>query len=288
MAVESGDQTVHRALTGFGGFAAKAERQDEGATRSRGVDFANHRDVAVFGALVRLDNPSAGVELLPAVGIAYESNRSRDPGRGAGERQRAAIAFGVQHGDALVVADPGGVSGAVIGEMGREQRVEAVVRQRSLQRGESDALKHHVGRGIGHDVFLDQIPAVDRRVVQVERGNAGTDLRHDRLRVPLFFRHIGRAVGHHQAEIARAGRVDARIVDLVEDAVAQREPHTARGAERRAEAALRARRPPCRNPRPAWRELDDPIGQPAHRCFDYIRRPQAPNRLGRCTQWKPL
>jgi len=46
-----------------------------------------------------------------------------------------------------------------------------------------------------------------------------------------------------QAEIAGAGVVDARIVDLVEDAVADREPDAAGRRERGADAALGARGP---------------------------------------------
>ena len=45
--------------------------------------------------------------------------------------------------------------------------------------------------------------------------------------------------------------IDARVVDLVENPVAQREPDTAVAADGCAEAAFRARRPAGRNTRPA-------------------------------------
>ena len=45
--------------------------------------------------------------------------------------------------------------------------------------------------------------------------------------------------------------IDAWIVDLVENPVAQREPDTTVATDSRAEAALGARRPARRNPRPA-------------------------------------
>src|SRR5262249_16231100 len=51
------------------------------------------------------------------------------------------------------------------------------------------------------------------------------------------------------AEIARAGIVDTGIVDLVENAVAQSEPHAAFDRGRGADSALRARGPARGN---AW------------------------------------
>src|SRR5690242_4062881 len=53
---------------------------------------------------------------------------------------------------------------------------------------------------------------------------------------------------------ARACMIDAGIVDLVENPVTRREPDTTVAADRDAEAALRARSPPCRNARPSRRK----------------------------------
>jgi len=53
------------------------------------------------------------------------------------------------------------------------------------------------------------------------------------------------------SQIPRAGLVDAGVIDLVQDAVADREPGPARMGERRACAALGARGPARRYPRPS-------------------------------------
>ena len=54
-----------------------------------------------------------------------------------------------------------------------------------------------------------------------------------------------------ETEIAGARVIDARVVDLVEDAVAQREPDATVATDGSADAAFRARRPACGEPGPA-------------------------------------
>ena len=58
-------------------------------------------------------------------------------------------------------------------------------------------------------------------------------------------------IGHDETEIAGACDIDARVVDLIENSMAQREPDTAVAADRCTQAALRTRRPSCGNTRPA-------------------------------------
>src|SRR5579871_837488 len=71
--------------------------------------------------------------------------------------------------------------------------------------------------------------------------------------VALLLGEEARAVGHDQAEVANAGLVDAGIIDLIEDAVADGEPDAACVRQSRPDAALGARRPAGRNSWPAWR-----------------------------------
>src|SRR6185503_3282246 len=61
------------------------------------------------------------------------------------------------------------------------------------------------------------------------------------------------AVGHDETEVTDVRLVRPRIVDLGEDAVTERVPDTARGAQRRAHARFRARCPSWRNARPSRR-----------------------------------
>ena len=52
--------------------------------------------------------------------------------------------FGEEHGHAFVVADPAGIAVAAVGEVGREQGVEAIVGELALQRLEANFLQKDV------------------------------------------------------------------------------------------------------------------------------------------------
>ena len=161
------------------------------------------------------------------------------------------VPLGEQHRRTLVVAHPSRIAAASVGEVGRQQHVQPEVSQRALERHETDALEHDVAPGIGQDLLLDPIATINRRVPNPIRRNARRHLRGLGAGIPLFFGEVGLPIGHDEPEIARARVIDARIVDLVENPVAQREPDTAVATDRRAEAALRTRRPARRNTRPA-------------------------------------
>ena len=267
--LKAGDQAVDRALRRLRGGAPETQRQHERAVAGREIDLAGHRDVAVLGSLVGLDDAAARFELLPAVREPDEANRSGQPRRRTRQRQGVAVALGEQHRRALVVTDPGGVAGPAVAEMRRQQRVQTIVRQRALQRGESHPLQDDIGGRIGNDVLVYLIAAVERDVPQVKCGNTVRHQRHARECMPLFLGAVRRAVGHDQSEIARARRVDARVVDFVEDAVAEREPDATRRAERGADAALGARGPARRDAGPARGVDHDPIRRTLHRHPDY-------------------
>src|ERR1700730_6040253 len=97
------------------------------------------------------------------------------------------------------------------------------------------------------------VATVARHVAKHEGGHAIIH-RPDHARgVTLLFREIAAAVGDDEAEIARAGIVDTGIIDLVENAVAQSEPHAACDRGRGADSALRARGPARENARTSGR-----------------------------------
>ena len=96
----------------------------------REIDFAGHRHVAVLGARVGLAQAFVRLQLLPAIREADESDRSGEPRRRRGERERVVLALGEQHRRALVVADPRRVAAAAVGQVRRQQHVQAEIRQR--------------------------------------------------------------------------------------------------------------------------------------------------------------
>src|SRR6185503_14848003 len=120
-----------------------------------------------------------------------------------------------------------------------------------LERHEADALKHHVAPGIGQYLLLNAIATINGRVPNLIRKDAWRHLRRLGAGISLFFRKECLPIGHDETKIARACMIDAWIVDLVEDPVAQREPDAAFATHSGTEAALRTRRPARRNTRPS-------------------------------------
>ncbi len=154
------------------------------------------------------------------------------------EGEGAAIALGKQHRAAVEVPHPCRVVAAVVGEVRREQHEQAVVAGRAGERREARALEQDRAARVGDDLLLDPV-AVLRAGVHQPVGRDPLE-QAGRLvpRITLLLGEEVAAVGHDQPEVSRAGLVHAREVDLVEDAVAQREPH--RGCPERARCRARS------------------------------------------------
>ncbi len=233
---------------------AEAQRDQHRAVAGGEVDLGAEGDIAALGALVALVEAAVAAELPPAVRGADIADRAGLPRHRAGERERDALpAGGEQHGRALVVADPGGIVRARIDEVRREQREQAVVGDVADQRLEGHLLDQHLAARIGDDLLLDAPAPVLRRVEQVIGRHAVLEHADLVVGVALLLGEIAVRGGDEEAEVARAGGIDARIVDLVEDAVAEREPQPARRRAGGADAHLGARRPARRAAGPARR-----------------------------------
>ena len=160
------------------------------------------------------------------------------------------VPLGEEHRRALVVTHPRRVAASSVGEVWSQQHVKPEISQRALERHETNTLKHHVAPRVGQYFFLDSIATINGRVQNPIRRNSWRDLQGLRPGIPFFLREECLPIGHDETKVARACVIDAWVVDLVEDPVAQREPHPAVATHSRAEAALRTRRPACRNPWP--------------------------------------
>jgi hypothetical protein len=64
------------------------------------------------------------------------------------------VPLGEQHPRAFVVAHPRSIAAASVGEVGRQQHVQAEIRRRTLWRHETDALEHNVAPGVGLDLEM--------------------------------------------------------------------------------------------------------------------------------------
>ena len=153
----------------------------------------------------------------------------------------------------LVVAGPARVAKSPVCDMGCQQRVATVVLKFAPQRLELDSLQDHVAIGIAENFFANPVTAVKARIGELEDGN--TRFERDVLKgaVALFFREVAAPIRDDQSQIASAGLIDARKVDLVQDSVAERVPDTAMRVESCANARLGAGCPARRNSRPARR-----------------------------------
>ena len=237
--VQAGDGVSRRRF----GLAAEAERQYEVSLRSEQFDLTNHGHVAVLGEVVFPRHPLVRLQILPAIGRPDVANRALRPGHGARERERIALAPCKEQRGTLEIAHPGRVATALIAKMRRQQDMHAIVGQDALLRGESDLLQYGVAMGIGQGLLLDAVTTVPADVDQLERRDALGEPVNAGVGVTLLLRKERRAVRDEQPHVAYAGLVDARIIDLVENAVAEREPNVTVGAERRAHADLGARGP---------------------------------------------
>src|SRR5579859_2950839 len=115
-----------------------------------------------------------------------------------------------------------------------------------------DLLHNDVGALVGQDVFVDTEAPADVGVGELEGGDAVFETVQNGRAIALFFGEEAVAVGDDEAEVAGAGLVDARIVDFVQDAVAEGEPDAADRGKRGADAGLGAGGPAWRNAWPTW------------------------------------
>src|SRR6185437_5850563 len=155
---------------------------------------------------------------------------------------------------ALEIVHPCGVAATLIAQVRCEQDMQAIVGQDTSLRNEPDLLQHGVTMRIGQCLLFDAITALPADVGQRERWDARGQPANAGVSVALLLGEERRAVRDDQSHVAHTSLVDARIIDLVEDAVAEREPDVTAVGEGRAPADLGARGPAGRDTGRAWSE----------------------------------
>jgi hypothetical protein len=131
----------------------------------------------------------------------------------------------------LKFAHPGGIAAAVISQMRREQDVKAIIRQGALLRVKLNLLQHRVPVRIGHNLLFDAVTAITAGVDQLEGRHTIGQPFHFVAGIAFLLGEKLRAVRDDQPHVADAGLVNAGVINLVEDSVAQREPDAALVAE---------------------------------------------------------
>ena len=105
--------------------------------------------------------------------------------------------------------------------------MQAVVTQISLHRMKANPLQNNIAIRVGENLFLNAVPAIQRSVHQFVGGNSRLNGQVFETAVALFLGEEAAAVGHDQAQIARAGLVYSRIIDFIQNAMTDGEPHPA-------------------------------------------------------------
>src|SRR2546421_6556267 len=182
-------------------------------------------------------------QLTPAVVDTNVAAAPRAPVTARREREGHLAAAREEHRDALVLVAPGIIAIALIADVRREQREDAVALERADERAEANALHDDVALGIGDDRLLDLVAAARARVDQPIARHSGGEQMHDAPCVALFLGEEGcivrrAGIRDEQSEIARVRLVDARVVHLVENTVRDREPDEAAAVERGADTTL--------------------------------------------------
>ena len=240
-----------RSVARFRGAAAEAHGDRKRTGAGPDIDLSGESDVPVLRPVVYAGQLPVPRDVLPSVRETDESDGSHGPGLRAGHGDAGTVSFREEHRDAFVGIDPSRVPPSAVADVRRQKCIDPVGFEGSGQRHETRLLEHDLAEGVGDDLLFDAVPARFRGVVQTIRRNPGgkeTD------GMPAFALFLGEeSVGgrHEHAHVPRAGLVDTGVIDLVEDPVAQREPHAAGSVQRGADALFRAGCPARLYSRPA-------------------------------------
>ncbi len=237
-----------RQRQGCRGLGARAEAEREHRLSRQ---LAEERDIARSGALVFPGERAVTVKVLPAVALAHEARarpapRVAPPGVDRREREGVGTLLRPQEFPTAMPHDGRAVVRSGAAEVRREERVRA---QRRIA-AEPHLDEEHIAVLAGRDAQRE----IEARVVvhDAHPGCAGRGELELVLPQPFHLDPEPRAVANDEPEVADLRQVDARVVDLVDDAAADGEPQ-ARGPERAADHLLGAAAPGGRQSRSSRR-----------------------------------
>jgi hypothetical protein len=96
---------------------------------------------------------------------------------------------------------------------------------------------------IGEDLLHQPVAALALRIDQAVEKAIAFRVLDPAIQIAFLFVAKSLAVGYEELKVARVGLINVRMVNLVDDAVAQREPKPATGVVSRADALLGTRSP---------------------------------------------
>ena len=142
----------------------------------------------------------------------------------------------------------------MISQMRREHDVQVIIRQGTLLRVKLNRLQHCVLVRIGHNLLFNAIPAIAAGIDQFESRHAVGQPFHFVAGIAFFLGKKLRAVGDDHSHVTDASLINARVINLIENSVAQCKPDPALVAQRRAHTGLGAGCPARGNSRTVWSE----------------------------------
>ncbi len=210
---------VGKAGSGECSRAFRRFRETERQCAGRGRDLAHQRDIAVRGMRIRPCHRAVAGEILPSVGKAGIADAgAREAGIAAQAQRRSVVA-----GEEILAGERAVVARAR--QMRREQGIET--KSVAVQRV---ADHQHIAQRMDEKLQLE--PEAVAFVNDTRQRHAGLRCR-DRIAVrPLEFRPAVRT-GDDEAEVADLRMTGRRPVNLVDDAVPEGRPDTARSQRRR-------------------------------------------------------
>ena len=139
---------------------------------------------------------------------------------------------------------PPGIAGAVTRNVRSQQRVEAQLAAQGLIQHFDFGMHQQDGSvRIREHLFDQPVAALAFRVGKAVKEAIALRVFDPVVQVAFFLVAKGLAIGDEELEVARVRLVHMRVVNLIDDAVAEREPEPATGMIGRAHAFLGARSP---------------------------------------------
>ena len=115
----------------------------------------------------------------------------------------------------------------MIREMRRQQSIQLIVCLLGRLRPKNDLLQQHVASRIGKDFLFDGVAVLQTGIDDPVGWHTGGQILDARAAVPFFFGKQFTSVGHDQTQVANASLIDPRVVHLVQNPMAMREPDAA-------------------------------------------------------------
>jgi hypothetical protein len=158
---------------------------------------------------------------------------------------------------ALKIIYPGSVAITLIAQMWREQHIEMKIVHRSSLGHKFNVLQQNVPCWIRYDFFTDSVSTLFAGIGQSEAGYALVQKGELMRCMPFLFREEVSTVCDYQTHVCGTGLINTGVVDFIQNAILQGEPHSTSAIQRSTDTAFIAGSPVrisawCPGSIPSW------------------------------------